>query len=82
MKRQLAIDFEWDEKMKANEGKPEGEHFSILAQYAGEVATNTNKDSHYQSIKFDELAYMNLLTNQELIDRVEELEARVEALDG
>ena len=81
-KRQLAIDFEWDEKMKANEGKPEGEHFSILAQYAGEVATNTNKDSHYQSIKFDELAYMNLLTNQELIDRVEELEARVEALDG
>ena len=75
-----APDFEWEKEMKANEGKPEGKQFGMIAQYAGEVATNINKDSHYQAIKLDELAYMNLLTNQELIVRVEELERKLEGI--
>ena len=79
-KKQLVADFEWEKEMKANEGKPEGKQFGMIAQYAGEVATNINKDSHYQAIKLDELAYMNLLTNQELIVRVEELERKLEGI--
>ena len=77
-KRQMVADFEWDKEMKTNEGKPEGEQFGMIAQYAGEVATNVNNTDHYLAIKTNEVAYMNLLTNQELIKRVEELERKLE----
>lgn len=77
-KRQKVIDFTWDKDMKANKIMPEGEQFGIIAQNAGPVAKTTDDYNHYLAIKTEEVAYMNLLTNQELIKRVEELERKLE----
>ena len=79
-KRQEVIDFTWNKDMKANKIMPEGEQFGIIAQNAGPVAKTTDEHNHYLAIKTDEVAYMNLLTNQELIVRVEELERRLEEI--
>ena len=64
--------------MKANKIMPEGEQFGMIAQNAGPVAKTTDDYNHYLAIKTEEVAYMNLLTNQELIKRIEELERKLD----
>ncbi|RAV84580.1 hypothetical protein DBT52_00930 [Aerococcus mictus] len=79
-KQQHVIDFEWDKENKHNEGKPDGQQFGIIAQYAGEATTFSGGGNHYLAIKQSDVTYLNLLTNQELIERVENLEQEMEEL--
>lgn len=75
--RMRYIEYDWDLKNPANKDKQEGRNFGIVAQYSPFLQTKSGDTESYLSI--DLIKYVNLLGKgtQELLKRVEKLEAKL-----
>lgn len=81
-KRIRMIDFEWDKTNPFNDKKPEGLQFGLEAQHSRFLQTEMQGDDHYLRIDVNKQINLNTLTNKQLIEKIETLEARLIALEN
>src|SRR5699024_9577897 len=74
--------FNWKKEYLAeNTTVPDGENWSMIAQFSPFLVENDTSDDHYLSINMTKQLNLNTLTNKELIVEVEELEGRIALLE-
>lgn len=66
IERMKFIEFEWDKTNPANDGKPDGRHFGIVAQYIPFLQTKAGDSESYLSIDMNKHVNLNSKAIQEL----------------
>ena len=66
IERMKFIEFEWDKTNPANEGKPDGRHFGIVAQYSPFLQTKAGDSESYLSVDMSKQVNLNSKAIQEL----------------
>lgn len=82
-KKQKVIEFEWKEDLPHNKRKPKGKQLGLSAQDSGILQVSHVKDGEtYLGVDMTKEIHLATLTNQQLIAKMEEMEARLLVLEN
>ena len=74
--------FNWKKEYLAeNTSVPDGDNWSMIAQFSPFLVENDTSSDHYLSINLNKQVNLNTLTNKELIVEVENLQTRLDQLE-
>lgn len=77
IERMKFIEYDWDLENPANDKKPTGRQFGIVAQYSPFLQTKASGSESYLSVDMSKQVNLNSKAMQELLNRIKALEAKI-----